>query len=74
MPSARLQWMQLPNLFQPFYRVDPARSQSGGHVGLGLALTYELAQLIGGDLEVSSQPQAGTTFTLILPIQPTSPK
>jgi len=57
----------LPNLFQPFYRVDPSRSQSRGNVGLGLTLSYELAQLLGGQIEVTSQPQVGTTFTLILP-------
>lgn len=60
----------LPHLFQPFYRVDSSRSQSGGHVGLGLTLTYELTQLIGGHIEVTSRPQLGTTFTLILPQSP----
>jgi heavy metal sensor kinase len=57
----------LSYLFQPFYRVDPSRSQSRGNVGLGLTLTYELAQLLGGQIEVTSQPQVGTTFTLVLP-------
>jgi len=65
----------LPHLFQPFYRVDPSRSQSRGNVGLGLTLTYELAQLLGGQIEVTSQPPMGTTFTLTLPNhQPYSPK
>jgi heavy metal sensor kinase len=57
----------LPYLFQPFYQVDSSRSQSRGHVGLGLTLTYELAQLLGGHIEVTSQPQMGATFTLTLP-------
>jgi len=57
----------LPHIFQPFYRVDPARSQEQGKVGLGLALTYELVHLLGGTLEVVSQPQHGSTFTLTLP-------
>lgn len=60
----------LPYIFHPFYRVDPARSQDQGRVGLGLALTYELAHLLGGTIEVSSQPQVGTTFILTLPTQP----
>jgi signal transduction histidine kinase len=65
----------LPYLFQLFYRVDLSRSQSRGNVGLGLTLTYELAQLLGGQIEVTSQPQTGTTFTLTLPSrQPYSPK
>ncbi len=57
----------LPYLFQPFYRVDSSRQPSQGHVGLGLTLTYELAQLLGGHIAVTSQPQAGATFTLTLP-------
>lgn len=56
----------LSHLFEPFYRVDSSRSQSRGHIGLGLALAHELAQLLGGSLEVTSQPEQGTTFTLTL--------
>lgn len=56
----------LPHLFEPFYRVDSSRSQSRGHIGLGLALAHELAQLLGGSLQVTSQPGQGTTFTLTL--------
>jgi heavy metal sensor kinase len=59
----------LPYIFQPFYRVDPSRSQGRGSVGLGLALTHELTNLLGGHLEVSSKPPAGTTFTLTLPLE-----
>jgi heavy metal sensor kinase len=59
----------LPHIFQPFYRADPARSQDQGRVGLGLALTYELVHLLGGTIEVASQPQLGTTFTLTLPTE-----
>ncbi|MCG3206531.1 MAG: Adaptive-response sensory-kinase SasA [Anaerolineae bacterium] len=57
----------LPDLFQPFYRVDPSRSHSHGHVGLGLALTHELVQLLGGQISVTSQPQQGATFSVTLP-------
>jgi heavy metal sensor kinase len=55
----------LPHIFQPFYRVDPARSRRGA--GLGLTLTRELAQLLGGDIQAANQPGRGTTFTLTLP-------
>jgi heavy metal sensor kinase len=57
----------LPYIFQPFYRADASRSQNDGSVGLGLALTHELVQLLGGSIEVTSQPQIGTTFALTLP-------
>lgn len=61
----------LPYIFEPFYRGDESRHRSGGgKVGLGLALSYELAQLLGGRLEVTSQAQTGTTFALILPANP----
>jgi heavy metal sensor kinase len=59
----------LPYIFQPFYRVDPARSPDQGRVGLGLALTYELVYLLEGIIEVTSQPQLGTTFSLTLPTE-----
>jgi heavy metal sensor kinase len=59
----------LPYIFHPFYRVDPARRQDEGRVGLGLALTYELVHLLGGTIEVASQPGVGTTFSLTLPVQ-----
>jgi heavy metal sensor kinase len=59
----------LPHIFEPFYRVDKSRSHDQGNMGLGLALTYELTQLLGGDIKVSSQPNDDTTFTLTLPVQ-----
>lgn len=57
----------LPYIFEPFYRVDASYSSQHAGVGLGLALTYELVQLLGGTLEVASQAEVGTTFTLTLP-------
>jgi heavy metal sensor kinase len=57
----------LPHIFQPFYRVDASYSSTHAGVGLGLALTHELVQLLGGTLEVASQLDVGTTFTLTLP-------
>jgi heavy metal sensor kinase len=57
----------LPHIFQPFYRVDASYSSKHAGVGLGLALTHELVQLLGGTLEVASQVDVGTTFTFTLP-------
>ena len=59
----------LPYIFEPFYRVDSARSRDQGRVGLGLTLTHELVHRLGGTIEVASQPQVGTTFTLTLPTE-----
>ena len=55
----------LAHVFDSFYRVDGARSGPGS--GLGLAIARENARLLGGDLEVRSEPGAGSRFTLRLP-------
>ncbi len=57
----------LPSLFERFYRVESARSRSGGGTGLGLAIAAEIARAHGGLLEVKSQPGCGTSFTVRLP-------
>lgn len=57
----------LPHLFEPFYRVEAARTRSQGGAGLGLAIAYEIAHAHGGDLCVQSEPDQGTTFIVHLP-------
>ena len=54
----------LPHLFERFYKADAARS--GGGTGLGLAIAQENARLLGGRIEVWSEPGKGTRFTLRL--------
>jgi two-component system sensor histidine kinase MtrB len=55
----------LAHVFDRFYRVDGSRSGPGS--GLGLAIARENARLLGGDLELRSEPGAGSRFTLRLP-------
>ena len=55
----------LPYVFDRFYRADAARSGPGS--GLGLAIARENARLLGGDVEVRSEPGTGSRFTLRLP-------
>lgn len=58
---------QLDRIFDPFVQVAPSKTQeSGGSVGLGLAISRELARLMGGDLTVTSRVGEGSTFTLRL--------
>jgi two-component system, OmpR family, sensor histidine kinase MtrB len=52
----------LPHLFERFYKADAARS--GGGTGLGLAIAQENARLLGGEIEVWSEPGEGSRFTL----------
>lgn len=57
----------LDRIFERFYRVDSARSRDTGGTGLGLAIVKHIAVNHGGRIEVSSMPEVGTTFTLMLP-------
>jgi two-component system OmpR family sensor kinase len=57
----------LPHLFERFYRADPSRHRGSGGAGLGLAICKAIAEAHGGSIEVSSEPGAGSTFTLWLP-------
>ena len=54
----------LPHIFERFYKADASRSGAG--TGLGLAIARENAILLGGRLEVASEPGQGTRFTLTL--------
>lgn len=50
------------HIFEPFYRVDKARSRTQGGSGLGLALVKAIADAHGARLSLESEPGKGTTF------------
>ncbi len=57
----------LPHLFDRFYRVDSSRSAATGGTGLGLAIAREISRRHGGDIEITSNPAAGTSVFVRLP-------
>jgi signal transduction histidine kinase len=58
----------LDHIFDRFYRVDKARPRGG--TGLGLSIARWAVESNGGRIEVSSQPEHGSTFRIILPRAP----
>lgn len=61
----------LPRLFERFYRVDKARSRELGGTGLGLAIVKHIAKAHGGDVQVESTINEGSTFRFTLPTEDT---
>src|SRR5918912_3219657 len=58
---------KLASVFEPFVQVGRSAEEQQQGVGLGLAISRELARAMGGDLTVESAVSAGSTFTLRLP-------
>ena len=57
-------------IFDPFVRLDAARSRDTGGAGLGLAIARSIVAAHGGTLSVESGPGSGSRFTLRLPLAP----
>lgn len=58
--------VDLPHVFERFYRADPSRSRARGGFGLGLSIAKAVVDHVGGTIQISSIPKAGTTVEVLL--------
>jgi signal transduction histidine kinase len=60
----------LPHIFERFYRTEKSRTRSkdGKGFGLGLSIAYWIVHNHGGRIEVQSQENQGTSFSVRLPL------
>lgn len=60
----------LPLLFEAFQQIDSSLTRTVGGTGLGLPIAKSLTEMQGGEMFVESQINVGSTFSIIIPIEP----
>jgi PAS domain S-box-containing protein len=59
---------ELDRVFEKFHRVEDPMTMTTGGTGLGLYIARELTRAMGGEIEATSAPRRGSTFTVRLPM------
>ncbi len=60
---------KIPFLFKPFHQVDTGLSRKHEGTGLGLSVCKKLIVMMGGEIDVQSRPNEGSTFTIRFPVE-----
>ena len=60
---------QQTKVFDAFVQADKSTSRNYGGTGLGLSICKEYCEMMGGSIEVESEPDVGASFRVLLPIQ-----
>ena len=60
---------KLDHVFEEFSQADESTTRDYGGTGLGLTISRRFCQMLGGDMTVTSQPGAGSTFSIQLPAE-----
>jgi CheY-like chemotaxis protein len=64
--GAGISQADMEQLFQPFTQLDASSTRRFGGTGLGLTISRRLANIMGGDISVTSSPGEGSTFTFVV--------
>lgn len=64
---------QYQKIFSPFYQVDGSVNRSYGGTGIGLAMSKNIIELMGGHISIDSHAGRGSTFTIDLPLVTSEP-
>jgi signal transduction histidine kinase len=59
----------IDRIFEPFWQVEQGTTRNVGGTGLGLTVTKRFVDLLGGSMQVDSEPGKGTTISIRLPIR-----
>ena len=58
---------QVAGIFEEFTQAESSTAAKFGGTGLGLSITKKLIEMMGGSIQVSSEPGVGSTFEMLLP-------
>jgi signal transduction histidine kinase len=64
---------EVKQIFRKFYRTKKAEESGEAGTGIGLSIVQQIVEQHGGEIEVTSQPGAGSCFTLVMPAAALTP-